>query len=333
MGHRREPVAGDICWQAAGVTSEVATDLLTYREAINAALHDEMAARDDVILMGEDVGVFGGVFRTNEGLVERFGRKRVIDTPICENGFLGVALGLSVTGFRPVVEILFADFLPTGADALDEPDPQVPVHVRRPDRGPRDHPGHRGRVGPFRCPALGDRRVLVHAGGRTEHLRGGVARGRLRPAPTSHPAPRPRPRAGAQGTLRTQGASRPGRGGGHTLRAGADRATRLPGDGRGDPADGRAEPRGGTLAGRGWASTWRSSTCAGSRPWMSARFVPAWTGPVGWSWSRSSTTTAAGARRSCRGWSWMGSTWLRHPRRPACGAVCRCPSAHRSRTS
>ncbi len=98
--------------------TEIATGSITYREAINAALHDEMATDDRVILMGEDVGVFGGVFRTNDGLVERFGRTRVIDTPICENGFLGVALGMSVTGIRPVVEILFADFLPTAGDAL-----------------------------------------------------------------------------------------------------------------------------------------------------------------------------------------------------------------------
>jgi pyruvate/2-oxoglutarate/acetoin dehydrogenase E1 component len=92
--------------------------ILTYREAVNAALHDEMDRDGNVILMGEDVAVLGGVFRTNDGLVERFGSTRVINTPICENGFLGVALGMSVTGFRPVVEILFADFLPTAGDAL-----------------------------------------------------------------------------------------------------------------------------------------------------------------------------------------------------------------------
>jgi acetoin:2,6-dichlorophenolindophenol oxidoreductase subunit beta len=67
--------------------------------------------------MGEDVGTAGGVFKTNEGLAEEF-PGRVINTPICENGFLGVALGMAVTGLRPVVEIMFSDFLPTGADAL-----------------------------------------------------------------------------------------------------------------------------------------------------------------------------------------------------------------------
>jgi pyruvate dehydrogenase E1 component beta subunit len=67
--------------------------------------------------MGEDVGTAGGVFKTSEGIAEAF-PGRVINTPICENGFLGVALGMAVTGLRPVVEIMFSDFLPTGADAL-----------------------------------------------------------------------------------------------------------------------------------------------------------------------------------------------------------------------
>jgi pyruvate/2-oxoglutarate/acetoin dehydrogenase E1 component len=91
---------------------------LTYREAINAALHDAMAADDAVLLMGEDVGADGGVFKTNAGLLETFGAERVRTTPICENGFLGVALGMSLVGLRPIVEIMFADFLPTAGDAI-----------------------------------------------------------------------------------------------------------------------------------------------------------------------------------------------------------------------
>jgi len=76
-----------------------------------------LSADPTVYFMGEDVGTGGGVFKTNEGLAEEF-PGRVINTPICENGFLGVALGMAVTGLRPVVEIIFSDFLPTGADAL-----------------------------------------------------------------------------------------------------------------------------------------------------------------------------------------------------------------------
>ena len=60
----------------------------------------------------------GGVFKTNEGLPEKFGLERIRNTPICENGFLGVALGMAVTGMRPVAEIMFSDFLPTAADAI-----------------------------------------------------------------------------------------------------------------------------------------------------------------------------------------------------------------------
>src|SRR5437763_6340901 len=90
---------------------------LTYRDAVNAALRDELSSDAAVYFMGEDVGMAGGVFKTNEGLAEDF-PGRVINTPICENGFLGVALGMAVTGLRPVVEIMFSDFLPTGADAI-----------------------------------------------------------------------------------------------------------------------------------------------------------------------------------------------------------------------
>jgi len=104
--------------ETSTVTPEPAAAELSYREAICAALSDEMAADATVLLMGEDVAEAGGVFKTSEGLVDRFGRERVRNTPICENGFVGVALGLAVTGFRPVVEIMFSDFLPTAGDAI-----------------------------------------------------------------------------------------------------------------------------------------------------------------------------------------------------------------------
>ncbi|MGH2356831.1 MAG: alpha-ketoacid dehydrogenase subunit beta [Candidatus Limnocylindria bacterium] len=91
---------------------------LTYRQAITAALDDEMSADASVVLLGEDVGAAGGVFKTNEGLIEKFGPQRVINTPISENGFVGVALGMAVSGLRPVVEIMFSDFLPSAGDAI-----------------------------------------------------------------------------------------------------------------------------------------------------------------------------------------------------------------------
>ena len=98
--------------------TETPTETLTYRDAIRLALEDELASDPSVIFMGEDVGNEGGVFKTSVGLIDRFGPERVRNTPICENGFVGVALGMAVTGLRPVVEIMFADFLPTAGDAI-----------------------------------------------------------------------------------------------------------------------------------------------------------------------------------------------------------------------
>ena len=98
--------------------TETNTIELSYREAVCAALEDELAEDESVLLMGEDVATAGGVFKTNEGLSEKFGFERVRNTPICENGFVGVALGMAVTGMRPVVEIMFSDFLPTAGDAI-----------------------------------------------------------------------------------------------------------------------------------------------------------------------------------------------------------------------
>lgn len=91
---------------------------LAYRQAICAALDDELSSDPRVVFFGEDVASAGGVFKTNDGLVERHGPERVFNTPICENSFIGMALGMAVTGLRPVVEIMFSDFLPTAGDAL-----------------------------------------------------------------------------------------------------------------------------------------------------------------------------------------------------------------------
>jgi pyruvate dehydrogenase E1 component beta subunit len=90
---------------------------MTYREAVQAALDDSLAEDPSVVFMGEDVGNQGGVYKTNLGLAEKYGQ-RIINTPICENGFTGVALGMAVMGMRPIVEFMFADFMPTAADAI-----------------------------------------------------------------------------------------------------------------------------------------------------------------------------------------------------------------------
>lgn len=84
---------------------------ITYREAIVAALQEEMRRDPKTLIMGEDIGESGGPFKTCLGLYEEFGGVRVRDTPIAETGFVGAALGLALTGYRPIVEIMFADFL------------------------------------------------------------------------------------------------------------------------------------------------------------------------------------------------------------------------------
>ncbi len=91
---------------------------LTLREAILEALAEEMERDAAVLYIGEDVGAAGGVFRQTEGLFDRFGAGRVIDTPISEAAIVGMAVGAAMTGSRPVVEIMFADFVTQVMDPL-----------------------------------------------------------------------------------------------------------------------------------------------------------------------------------------------------------------------
>ena len=79
-------------------------------QAINQALAQEMARDDRVLILGEDVGRDGGVFRVTEGLLERYGSERVLDTPLCESGIMGAAIGMAAYGLRPVLEIQFLGF-------------------------------------------------------------------------------------------------------------------------------------------------------------------------------------------------------------------------------
>ncbi len=84
---------------------------LTLVQAVREALRREMRADERVIVLGEDVGINGGVFRATEGLLEEFGESRVIDTPLAESGIVGTSLGLALAGFRPVAEIQFTGFV------------------------------------------------------------------------------------------------------------------------------------------------------------------------------------------------------------------------------
>jgi len=91
---------------------------IAFRTAVRDALDEELAADDRVILFGEDVAVAGGVFATTPGLYEKYGADRVFDTPISELALAGAAFGSAVTGLRPVIEIMFGDFLTLAMDML-----------------------------------------------------------------------------------------------------------------------------------------------------------------------------------------------------------------------
>ena len=91
---------------------------ITYAQAIKEALAEEMRRDRAVILYGEDVANFGGIFRLTAGLREEFGDERVFDTPISENALVGAGVGAALTGLRPIVELQFADFLFTAADEV-----------------------------------------------------------------------------------------------------------------------------------------------------------------------------------------------------------------------
>jgi 2-oxoisovalerate dehydrogenase E1 component beta subunit len=86
--------------------------------AIHDALHDEMAADDRLVVLGEDIAVRGGVFRVTQGFLDEFGEGRVIDTPLAEGGIIGVAVGMALHGLIPVAEIEFADFIHPAFDQM-----------------------------------------------------------------------------------------------------------------------------------------------------------------------------------------------------------------------
>ena len=91
---------------------------ITYIQAINEAMHEEMARDESVFVIGEDVDMFGGVFNATEGLMEAFGAKRLRGTPVSESGFTGVAVGAAMTGLRPIVEIMYMDFITCAMDQV-----------------------------------------------------------------------------------------------------------------------------------------------------------------------------------------------------------------------
>ncbi len=122
---------------------------MTFAEAIREALIEEMERDERVICMGEDIAVYGGAFKVTKGFVGLFGPERVMNTPISEGGFCGVATGASLLGLRPVVEIMFMDFIILAMDQLINQaakfhyvygeDARVPLVVRTPGGGGRSY--------------------------------------------------------------------------------------------------------------------------------------------------------------------------------------------------
>ena len=109
---------------------------ITYAEAIREALCEEMRADPRVFLLGEDIGIYGGAFGVTKGMVQEFGEERVRDTPLSEHAITEAAAGAAMTGMRPVVEIMFSDFLTIALEQLANQAAKAQRPVRRPDVGP-----------------------------------------------------------------------------------------------------------------------------------------------------------------------------------------------------
>ena len=92
--------------------------ILTFAQALNEALFEEMRRDPRVFVMGEDIGHHGGIFRVTQDLIDEFGRERVRDTPISESGFVGLGIGAALAGMHPVIELLFMDFALVAADQI-----------------------------------------------------------------------------------------------------------------------------------------------------------------------------------------------------------------------
>ena len=96
-----------------------------------------MAVNDDIFCAGEDIGAFGGVFQSYAGLQAEFGKRRVVDTPISEQAIIGLGVGAAVTGLRPIVDIMFMDFICVAFDQIVNQAAKLQVHVRRRPRRSR----------------------------------------------------------------------------------------------------------------------------------------------------------------------------------------------------
>ena len=90
----------------------------TYIQAVNEAMREEMRRDERVFLIGEDIGHYGGLFRVTRNILDEFGEGRVIDTPISEQGFVGMSVGAAMVGMRPIIELMYMDFFMVCADQI-----------------------------------------------------------------------------------------------------------------------------------------------------------------------------------------------------------------------
>src|SRR5947209_3065902 len=91
---------------------------MSYREALNQAMSEEMERDPNVFLMGEEVGHYQGAYKVSQGMLNRFGEKRVIDTPIAECGFVGIGIGAAMVGVRPIIELMTFNFSLVAIDQI-----------------------------------------------------------------------------------------------------------------------------------------------------------------------------------------------------------------------
>ena len=180
-------------------------------KALNAGLRRALADDPKVLLLGEDIGPLGGVFRVTEGLQKEFGPQRVVDTPLAESGIIGTAIGLAMRGYRPVVEIQFDGFVFPGFDQIttqlakmtNRHNGTLPVPGRHPR--PVRRPHRRGRA-----PPGGPEAYFAHTAGLRVVAPVDPAR-RLLDDPGGHPFRRPRGLLRADEPLLAQGRGRPRR--------------------------------------------------------------------------------------------------------------------------
>ena len=134
---------------ATGKDAQTETREITFGQAINEALAEEMRRDPTVFIIGEDVAEAGTPFKVLSGLVKEFGTERVIDSPISEAGIAGIGVGAAMTGMRPVVDIMFGDFHHADDGSDGQPSGKDSLHVRRQAQSADGLAHHARRVAPF----------------------------------------------------------------------------------------------------------------------------------------------------------------------------------------